>query len=386
MLIAAARRIESCIRDIDRLARLGGDEFAILLDDIQKPHVVMRVAEQIQKQLQTPFQLGERELTTSASMGVALSTTHYDRPETMVRDADAAMYRAKTHGRTRCEIFDPEMHAQIMTRLQLEDRLRRALDQQEFRLHYQPIVSLETGRISGFEALVRWQHPERALLFPAEFLAVAEEIGLLIPIGWWMLQEAARQAQSWQSQYPAAGALNIGVNLSSRQFSQPELIDRIRQSLQKNNLPPDCLRLEITESTLLETAATRPEVLQQLKELGIQLFIDDFGLGYSSLKDLHRSPIAALKIDQFFVHGIEGSEEKAKLVQATVHLAHHLGIDVIAEEIESASQAARLRSLKCVYGQGFYFCKPVDSEGATMLLAAGSGWWKTAKALEQPVS
>ncbi len=374
LLISIAQRLEACLRPGDTVARLGGDEFAIFLDDVKDISDVTRVADRIQRELALPFKLSGQEIFTPASIGIALSATGYDRPEDLLRDADTAMYRAKALGKARHEVFDPAMRARAMERLQLETDLRRAIEREEIRLHYQPIVSLEAGGITGFEALVRWAHPQRGLVLPAEFITVAEETGLIIPIGWRVLGEACRQTRVWQERFPASSRLSVSVNLSGKQFMQSDLIQRIGQILQETGLDARCLWLEITESVIMEHAESTVSLLSQLKGLGVQLDIDDFGTGYSSLGYLNRFPVDTLKVDRSFVSRMCVNEENAEIVRTILTLASNLGMDVIAEGVETAEQLEQLRALKCKYGQGYFFFKPVDSEAAEAMLAAQPHW------------
>jgi EAL domain-containing protein (putative c-di-GMP-specific phosphodiesterase class I) len=313
----------------------------------------------------------------------------YDYPEDILRDADIAMYRAKAQGKARCVVFNKTMHRHAVNRLQLETDLRRAISRQELRLYYQPIVSLATGQISGFEALVRWQHPTRGLVSPAEFIPVAEETGLILPIGEWVLREACMRAKKWQLAFPNQKPLTISVNLSGRQFVQPDLIDKIDQILRETGVERQSLKLEITESAVMENAelAVREAqgenaiaILEHLRSLGVQLGIDDFGTGYSSLSRLYRFPINTLKIDQSFIKrmdvGSEGQQSTphCKIVKAIVTLAHNLGLDVTAEGIETPEQLAELRKLGCESGQGYFFSRPLDAVKAEALIAAQPQW------------
>jgi len=319
-LIAIASRLEACLRPMDTIARLGGDEFTILLEGIKDVSDVVRTAERIQEELNLPFELDGQEVFTTASIGIALSTIGYHRPEDLLRDADAAMYRAKALGKARYEIFNTDMYATAMTRLQLETDLRRAIERQEFRVYYQPIVAIATGKISGFEALLRWQHPERGLVSPANFIPMAEETGLIVPIGYWVLRQACRQMQAWLGHYLTNLPLQISVNLSLKQFSQPDLIQQIGQILQETDLPACNLVLEITESAIME-GESATSVLLQLEALGIQLSIDDFGTGYSSLSRLHHFPISGLKIDCSFVSQMGASRGNLEITETIVALA-----------------------------------------------------------------
>lgn len=381
LLIAIARRLESCLRSQDTVAhlgeahtfaRLGGDEFTILLDELRHPSDAIRVAERILSELTLPFYLPGHEVFSAASIGIAMSSTDYERPEDVLRDADTAMYRAKARGKACYEVFDAAMREKAIARLQLETDLRRAIERLEFRLHYQLIVSLETGKIAGCEALLRWQHPSLGLLLPSEFIAVAEETGLIVPIGNWVLHEACRQLRAWQSSVSLDPSVRISVNLSGRQFRQYDLAGQIRQILSETGLRPDNLKLEITESTIMENPETVTAVLLQLKSLKIQLDIDDFGTGYSSLSYLNRFPVNTLKIDRSFIERMGAAGENAEIVSTIVALAHNLGMDVIAEGVETATQQQQLKALGCEYGQGYFFSDPVDAHKMEALLAAAS--------------
>ena len=369
LLVAAARRLERCVRPGDTVARLGGDEFAILLDGLKSPSDATRVAERIQLEISQPYTIGGQEVFTTASIGIALSSSGYEKPEHLLRDADLAMYRAKSLGKARYEVFDREMHALSMAQLELENDLRRALDRGEFRVHYQPIVSLATGRPVGFEALARWEHPTRGLIGPAAFIPTAEETGLIIPLGRWVLGEACRTLRAFGQQHPSDPPLTVSVNLSPRQFQQPDLVERVRGALEASGLPAACLRLEITESTVMEHAEPAMAMLAQLRALGVKLHLDDFGTGYSSLSYLPRFQIDALKIDRSFVSGMGPHGENAEIVGVIVTLARNLGMEVIAEGVETAEQLAMLRALRCGQVQGFYFSKPVAPEEVPAVLA-----------------
>ena len=362
LLVALSRRLQHCLRPSDVVARLGGDEFAILLNDIgARPGEAVQLAERVQQELMQPFNLGGHEVFTTASIGIALSTTGYETPEAVLRDADTVMYRAKAQGKARHEVFDQKMHARVVALLRLENDLRRAVERDEFRLQYQPIVSLETGRISGFEALVRWQHPELGLIPPGDFIPVAEETGVIVELGRWVLQEACRQMRGWQTLSPQHGRLKLSVNLSSRHFVQPDLYERIVEVLAETGLAPSALQLEITESILMENAQTIVPLLSRLRELGVELAIDDFGTGYSSLSYLSRlKPIHTLKIDRSFISMGGDDHENAEIVRTIILLARNMGKVVVAEGIETVEQLARLRTLDCAYGQGYLFSRPED--------------------------
>ncbi|MBD1861162.1 MULTISPECIES: EAL domain-containing protein [Trichocoleus] len=381
LLISIARRLEACLRGGDTVARLGGDEFTILLDDISDLDDATRIANRIHHALQSPFNLQGQEVFTSVSIGIALSETGYDWPEDLLRDADTAMYRAKSLGRACHKVFDRTMHLRAVELLHLETDLRRAIERQELRLHYQPIVSLTTGRIHGFEALIRWQHPERGLMSPAEFIPVAEETGLIVPVGLWVLREACQQAQKWQKQFSTSFPLTMSVNLSGKQFSQPDLIGQIEQILQATALDARSLKLEITESVMMENAESATKMLLRLKALGVQLHIDDFGTGYSSLSYLHRFPIDQLKIDRSFVKRLGADDESAEIVRAIVTLAHNLGIHVTAEGVETAEQLTQLRALECEYGQGYFFFQPLTEAVVEKLILTEQQWSESCECL-----
>lgn len=374
LLCAIANQIKTCLRHSDTAARLGGDEFTILLQGLQDVSDVLYVANRIQEVLSLPFILQGQEVFTSVSIGIALSTTGYDRPEDLLRDADTAMYHAKSSGKARCEIFNPNMYTQAVARLQLETDLRHALERQEFRVYYQPIVALNTGRIAGFEALVRWQHPERGIVNPAEFIPIAEETGLIVALGYWVLHEACRQLQAWQMRFGDHAPGKISVNLSVKQFLQPNLVLQIVDILRKTSLSADRLMLEITESVIMENGNQAAAVLSQLQGLGIGLSIDDFGTGYSSLGRLHQFPISMLKIDRSFISGMGALSVDSEITEAIVTLAHKLGISVTAEGVETVEQLALLQYLKCEYAQGYFFSPPLDSEAAELLIMANRQW------------
>ncbi len=369
LLIAIARRLEACLRPADTVARLGGDEFTILLENINDISDATQIAERIQTELSLPFHLGGHEVFTTASIGIALNTTGYNRSEDILRNADTTMYRAKTLGKARSEVFDSTMNTQLMARLQLETDLQRALQRQEFQLHYQPIVSLKNNKITGFEALLRWHRPKYGLVAAADFIPIAEETGLIVPIGWWVLREACHQMRKWQIQFDLNSSLTISVNLSGRQFSQPDLIQQIEQIIQETTIDPGILKLEITESVLVENAKSASAMLLKLQALGIRLSIDDFGTGYSSLSYLHQFPIDTLKIDGSFINKVDVNVEKIEIVRTIVALAWNLGMDVVAEGVETNKQMHQVKSLKCEFGQGYFFSKPLDSKTAEALIA-----------------
>jgi diguanylate cyclase (GGDEF)-like protein/PAS domain S-box-containing protein len=374
LLVGIARRLESCLRPGDRVARLGGDEFTILLKNINDTSEATEVAERIRQELTQPFTLSGQEVFTTLSIGVAHSALGYEQPEDMLRDADTAMYRAKARGTARHEVFDKTMHSQALSLLQMETDLRRAVERQEFLVHYQPIVTLETGRLRGFEALVRWHHPEQGLIPPIKFIPIAEETGLIVDIGHWALREACRQMREWQAQYPAGSELQMSVNLSGKQFVQPNLLGRIKGILRETGLPPRSLKLEITESVVMENIEVATSMLQQIRALEIELSIDDFGTGYSSLSYLHRFPLNTLKIDRSFVIHMSNNNENKEIVRTIVMLARSLGMDVIAEGVETQDQLAQLWALECKYGQGYFFSKPLGGKAAGELVKHNKQW------------
>ena len=371
LLIAIARRLERCLRPSDTLARQGGDEFKILLEDIPDAATATGIAERLLQAFSTPFTLGDHEVYATASIGIALSSPGTTSPEDLLLDADIAMYRAKVLGKDRYEVFVPELRDQVSRLLQLETALRRALDRSELSLAYQPIVSLADGRLNGFEALARWQHPELGAIEPSEFIPVAEETGLIHPLGEWVLREACAQTRRWQDAFPKCGALSVSVNVSAKQLQDQRFIDRVRGALAQSGLGAQHLRVEITESILMRDPGRAAAVLRKLRELGVKLHMDDFGTGYSSLSYLHHFPLDALKIDRSFVSG-QGSAGIAnpEIVHSVIALARNLGLEVIAEGIETEEQERQLRALGCTNGQGYRFARPLDAHAAARYLDA----------------
>jgi diguanylate cyclase (GGDEF)-like protein/PAS domain S-box-containing protein len=370
LLVAAAERLKACLRPEDTAARLGGDEFTILVEDVDGVHQAVQVAERIAEILQPPFTLEEQEVFVTTSIGVALSSPAQEQPEDLLRHADLAMYRAKHRGKARYEVFEPSLDANVVERLILETELRRALVRQQFRVYYQPIVALESGRTAGVEALVRWEHPKRGLLLPEEFLSIAEETGLIVRIGQWVLREACKQARLWQERYPGTPPLTISVNLSTREFFHPGLVAEI---LGESEIDPATLQLEITEGAITSNGTYWvDDTLRNLKHMGVQLAIDDFGLGYSSLSYLKRFPVDFLKIDRSFVKELgrepNGVSKDTKIVRAMIELTHALDLKVIAEGVEDAEQLRRLRQMKCDFAQGNYFSEPLPNERLSHLL------------------
>jgi diguanylate cyclase (GGDEF)-like protein/PAS domain S-box-containing protein len=379
LLLGVSKRLEKCLRASDTvarigqessftLARMGGDEFTVLLDDLKEPADADRAAERIMEGLSAPFEVDGKEVFTSASIGIAMCNPSYRHPEEIMRDADTAMYRAKSMGKARYEVFNADMRASVMARLQLETDLRRALERGEFRNFYQPIVSLADGEITGFESLLRWQHPTRGLLGPNEFISVAEDTGLIRELGWWSLREACSRISEWRKHAPNRD-LTVSVNLSIKQFVQPNLVENIGNLLKELDLSPTSLKLEITESTVMDDPSAAVEMLQQMKALGIRLAIDDFGTGYSSLSYLHRFPLDTLKIDRSFISGVSGGINGMEIARTIMPLAKNLRLDVVAEGVETLEQVQELKKLDCKYAQGFYFSKPLSREDAEALLA-----------------
>ncbi len=367
LLVGIARRLEACLRPGDTVARVGGDEFTILLEDITDEKEAISVAERIHQELKKPFILSGREVFTTVSIGIAPSTLAYEEPDEILRDADTAMYRSKSLGKARHEMFDEEMHDHAINQLQMETDLRLAQQRQEFYIDYQPIVALDDFRLCGFEALVRWQHPERGLISPLDFIPVAEEGGQILQIGQWVLREACQQIAHWQVKFPADKPLYMTVNLSAKQFAQPDLIDQVRDILTETGLDPNYLKLEITESVVMDDFESAAAMLFQLRALGVRLSIDDFGTGYSSLTYLHRFPIDTLKIDRSFVTRMD--KENVEIVRTILMLAENLGMDAVAEGVETQEQMTLLRNLSCQSGQGFFFSKPMSVAGAEEIIA-----------------
>jgi diguanylate cyclase (GGDEF)-like protein len=376
LLVGISNRIQECMRPTDTVARLSGDEFVVLLEDIEDPEEAAQVAERIQNALQTPFKIYGHELFTTASIGVVVNPTDYEEPEELLRDADTAMYRAKDGGKARHVVFDRTMRTRAVSLLRLETDLRRAVEFGEFVVYYQPVVHLASGRVHGFEALVRWNHPERGLVPPGVFIPLAEETGLIVPIGLSVLREACLQTALWRERYPYQRPFGVSVNLSAAQLIRPDFPDRVAETLQESGLDGRDLTLEITESAIMADEESAAGALSRLTSLGVRLHVDDFGTGYSSLARLHEYPVDALKVDRSFVRRMshEATGENAEIVETIITLARQLGMDVVSEGIETPDQLDRLREAGCDYGQGYLFSRPVPAEAAESLLAADRVW------------
>jgi diguanylate cyclase (GGDEF)-like protein len=362
VIVAVARRLEECVRGGDIVARLGGDEFAILLERVADARDTAIVAERVQEALAKPFNIGGFDHRVTASIGVALSSSANERPEYLLRSADMAMYRAKSAGRNRFEMFDRAMHAEALARLQIENELRRAVDNQDFMLYYQPIVSLSTGRIEMLEALIRWRHSERGVVSPADFVTVAEETGLIIPMGRWALTEACRQVHAWQEELGWDEPIGLSVNLSVRQFGQIDLVRTVAATLKETNLSPSSLHLEITESAIISQSHPAVNIIHDLRALGVAIHLDDFGTGYSSLSYLHRIPLDAIKIDRAFTSAIDSENLSREVVRAILGLVRAVGVEAIAEGVTSETQVEVLRELGCEFAQGYLFSRPLPPD------------------------
>lgn len=375
LLVAFAERLEACVRPGDVVARLGGDEFTILLNNIDGKEDAIRITNRLIQKLNEPFYLDEYEVFSTASIGIVVSDEIKRNPQEFLRDADTAMYRAKEAGKARFEIFNSEMHVRNKTLLQIENDLRRAIERNEFRVLYQPIINLESGEICEFEALIRWQHPEHGLVEPMEFIQVAEETGLIIPIGNWILKESTRQTAEWQRRFPNSRPFIVSVNLSSKQLMHPPLAEQIKEVLADAGLDPHSLRLEVTESVVMENDETALNVLTELNQIGVSLSTDDFGTGYSSLSYLHRFPFDSLKIDRAFINRIDTDKKCGEIVRTILMLAQNLSLEAIAEGIETEEQLRQLQILGCRFGQGYLFSRPTNAlEIERLLIEKGNGF------------
>jgi diguanylate cyclase (GGDEF)-like protein/PAS domain S-box-containing protein len=367
LLVDVAQRLSDCSREVDTVSRLSGDEFAILMEDIHDIHSATRLAERIKVNFAAPFMIQGNEMVISSSIGIVISSGEYSEPGEYLRDADIAMYRAKQLGKARYEIFDISMRDEVEKRLKLEGDLRNAVARKEFLVHYQPIMSLADGRIVGFEALLRWMHPELGLLFPASFIRVAEETGIIVSINQLVLQEACLKVRTWNERFRVDPLLTLSVNISGVQLSQPDLVDQIAQAVRETGLPGECLILEITENAVIENPKITAHILEKIKKLQVNIHLDDFGTGYSSLNSLRQIPVDTIKVDRSFVSEIDKNSNLG-LIRTIISMGHELGLEIIAEGIETKEQLTELRALGSEYGQGYLFAKPQDGEAMERLL------------------
>ncbi len=374
LLQLISARLKETIPISDTVARLGGDEFSILLQDINSVRDVEVIAKDIQDLFSKPFFLGDREVFASASMGIAHSDNDYKTPEEILRDAELAMYRAKREGKSQSIVFQPQFRQSSLSPIDLDTDLRRALDRDEMELHYQPIISMRDRTISGFEALLRWSHRSRGVISPNEFIPLAEETGLIYDLGQWVLGKACKQIAAWNKSKKKEDQLEISINLSSRQFSDPNLVEGIVENIEKSGFDAEFLKIEITESALMQNAQRSVSMLNQLKDLNIKVCVDDFGTGYSSLSYLHTFPIDTLKIDRSFVHDMSRNFRNMEIIRTIIMLAHNLKLDVIAEGVETGEQDAQLSALGCQFAQGFYFSRPINSSDAALLIQQNHQW------------
>ncbi len=374
ILVQVAQRLEACMPQGDTVARVGGDKFAVLLEGIESIDEARATADAVQVQLTQAFWVGGSDVFVTASIGIACSSLGYDRAADLMRDAEVAMYRAKSMGRACHAVFDPSMRERAVAWMQIESYLRHAVERSELRLYYQPIISLSTGSIVGFEALVRWQHPELGLIPPAKFVHIAEETGLIVPIGKWVLKEACLQLQRWRTTFSDHANLTINVNLSGRQFSEQNLVEQVEEVLRETDMDPMALKLEITESVLMEDRNTALKALRRLKDLNVQLSIDDFGTGYSSFSHLELFPVDSLKIDRSFINRMGLNGENTEIVDTIVNLGRTLGLTVVAEGVETAGQLNQLRSSSCELAQGYLFAKPMSHVDVEAILLRNPQW------------
>lgn len=371
LLVEVSCLLQECLRENDIVARFGGDEFVILLDGIIDLQNATTIAERIQQKLRSPFIIDAHQIYTGASIGIVYSSTGYHNATDIMRDADIAMYRAKARGKARYEIFDRQMYDETIKLLELENNLRLAIERQEFLLHYQPIISLQSDRLVGFEALIRWQHPEKGLISPVDFIPIAEDTSLILNIGEWLLEEACQQLQRWQQKYAhnqQVSSLKMSINLACQQLQDPLFIDKLDRILQETGVDGSSLRLEITESALIEPGGSIRDTLEQIRKRNIKLSIDDFGTGYSSLSYLRRFPIDNLKIDRSFIEQMNLDSENLEIVKVIISLAKTLGMDAISEGVETLQQLQQLKALGCEFGQGYLFAKPLTSTAVELML------------------
>ena len=367
--MAFGKKLQRSLRDIDTLARLGADEFMVILEEIMDEDHAIKIVKRLQKELQTPFVLDGNEVFTPTSFGIVLKTRDYKRPEDILRDASVALYHAKAKGSAHFQIFDQKLRKKALHHLKIETDLRKGVENNEFELHYQPIVSVDTIAITGFEALIRWNHPQYGLVYPDNFISVAEETGLIVPIGKWVLQEACKDLVRWQRRIENSPLLIMNVNISSKQFLRSDIISEILEILGQSNLPPDRLKLEITETALMEDRKEAIRIIKQLKELGIQMVIDDFGTGYSSMSYLQQLPVDMLKVDRSFVSKMHQKlDENKNIVETIITLAHKLNMIVVAEGVETSEQHCMLSDMKCQLAQGYLFAKPLKRKKMDKLI------------------
>ncbi len=368
LLVEIAHRFQSCVRSVDTIARLGGDEFAILTEEYSTPQEAIQIAKRIQNAAEKPFNIDNNEAHISASIGIVVNTKTYVDSESILRDADIAMYRAKAQGKACFRVFNKKMHELIVESRKIENDLRNAVQNREMKLHFQPIISIDAQKLKGFEALVRWNHPEQGLVFPDKFIPIAEETGLINPLGNWVFNEACRQLKEWQEAIPNCDDITMSINISVKQFMQKDLVELILEAVRKNNIDPTCLKVEFTENILMEPSKSVVEKFRCIKEIGIALVIDDFGTGYSSLSYLQQFPIDNLKIDRSFVKGLGVEKESMEIVKTIVDLGKNLGLTITAEGVETETQFEKLKSINCDDVQGFLFSEAVDSILAAELI------------------
>lgn len=373
LILSVAKRLTESVKEGDLVARFSGDEFGIILGNTQGIEPIVELANHIKQKISAPFSIAGKEIFSSISIGIAFGRKDYIEAGEVLRDADIAMYHAKANGKG-IEVFDTSMHAHALKLLQMETDLRHAIERQEMCAYFQPIIDLETLQLVGFESLIRWKHPEKGLISPGEFIPVSEDTNLIIPITLWMLRHSCEQLIRWQQQTPLNKDLFLSVNLSGKHFAQPDLVPQVRKIIVETGINPACLKLELTESAVMESPEIVISMLKELKELGVQLSIDDFGTGYSSLSYLHRFPIDTLKVDRSFVSTMEDGSENGEIVRTVISLAKTLGMNVVAEGIETVHQLHQLRILKCEYGQGYLFSIPIPIDDAELLLQDKKRW------------
>ncbi|HRH42490.1 MAG TPA: EAL domain-containing protein [Pyrinomonadaceae bacterium] len=371
LLQTVSDRLKKYLRPHDSVARFGGDEFTILLNNIKERENVIEISDRLQREISIPFKIDGHEIFTSASIGITFFDSRYERPEDLLRDADTAMYQAKLAGKAQCKIFEPEMHITNLNLLQIENDMRRAIERNEFKVYYQPIVNLESQTISEFESLIRWHHPEQGLVSPIDFIPLAEETGLIVSIGKWVLAESCRQIVQWQEQMVSPIPLSVSVNLSAKQLMHSDIAAQIKEIIIETGINPRSLKLEVTESVVMENAEVALQILSELCALGVRISSDDFGTGYSSLSYLHRFPFDRLKIDRSFVTKMDQDSKSEEIVRSIILLAKNLKMEVVAEGIENEKQYQQLYELGCKLGQGFLFSRPIPKEGIEDLLKNG---------------